>query len=153
VADEEPCHHADHDRDQGDAGEGRQFAVELLDRDRLRFRKRGLDEIVERPVPAVDGDADLDLKIRCEQDQRGTEDGPRRPGMRREHHPCAGEDYDAKGKIEVEPKRRCRPEYLHADATGRRRPDEIAGKAIPERHRHRRPDDGREKEHFRVGEK
>src|SRR5258706_1240249 len=42
--------------------------------------------------PAVDGDADLDLKIRGEQDQRGTEDGPQRPGMRREHHPGAGED-------------------------------------------------------------
>src|SRR5260370_30512477 len=42
VADEEPRHHADHDRDQGDAGEGRQFAVELLDRDRPRFRERSL---------------------------------------------------------------------------------------------------------------
>ncbi|OIQ69133.1 hypothetical protein GALL_492680 [mine drainage metagenome] len=34
MADEEARHHADHDRDEGDAGEGRQFAVELLDRDR-----------------------------------------------------------------------------------------------------------------------
>src|SRR6202790_5193016 len=93
--------------------------------------------------PAVDGDADLDLKIRGEQDQRGTEDGPQRPGMRREHHPGAGEDCDAKGKIEVEPKRGCRPEYLHADTSRRSRPDEITGKAIPERHRQRRPDDGR----------
>src|SRR3981189_815282 len=89
--------------------------------------------------PAVDGDAALDLKIRGEQDERGTEDGPRGPGLRREHHPGAGEGWEAKGHIEIEPKRLCRPEYLHADTSGRRRPDEITGKAIPERHRQRRP--------------
>src|SRR6202048_1949333 len=103
--------------------------------------------------PAVDGDADLDLKIRGEQDQRGTEDGPQRPAMRREHHPGGGEDDDAKRKIEVEPERARRPENLDADASRRRHPNEIAGIAIPERHRERRPGDRRQEEQFGSREK
>jgi hypothetical protein len=47
--------------------------------------------------------------------------------MRREHHPGGGEDDDAKRKIEVEPERARRPENLDADASRRRRPNEIAG--------------------------
>src|SRR5215471_6072486 len=54
VADEESRHHADYDGHECDAGKGRQFAVELLDRDRRRLRERGLDEVVKRSKPAVD---------------------------------------------------------------------------------------------------
>jgi hypothetical protein len=49
-------------------------------------------KLIAVAVAGKGGDADLDLKIRGEQDQRGTEDGPQRPGMRREHHLGAGED-------------------------------------------------------------
>ena len=145
VADEKPRQHADHDRDQRDAGKRRQFAVELLDRDRPRFRKRGLHEIVERPVPAVDGDADLDLEVGREQDQCGSQNRPDAPTVRRKRHPEAGEDRDANGKIEVEPERAAPTRTARRRQRPGRR-DQTLRIAVPERHRQRGPDQGRPKE-------
>ena len=118
------------------------------------FQVHGVDAggqvVIERSIPAVDSDAELDLKVGGEQDECGAENGP---GMRRIYHPCAGEYGNAEGKIEIEPERPRRPEQCYADNAGGRRPDEIIGEAIPECHRQCRPGDGRQKERFRAGKK
>ena len=59
-------------------------------------------KLIAVAVAGKGGDAGLDLKIRGEQDQRGTEDGPQRPGMRREHHLGYGlgaDPYDPRDNI------------------------------------------------------
>ena len=121
VADEEARQHADHDRDEGDAGEVEQPGVEFRRSSTGRdFAERRLDQVVERPVPVVDRDADLHLEIGGEEDQRRAEDRPAatRDAARR----CArtaAKSSDAEREVDVEPEERPRPETRDAD---RRRP-------------------------------
>src|SRR5690606_27156151 len=63
VADEEAREHAHRHRDEGDPGECDQLAVEIGNLDGRRLGQRCLDQVVERAVPVVDGDAYLDLEI------------------------------------------------------------------------------------------
>ena len=66
MADEKPGQDADSNGNQGNFGKSCQLGVKLKQRDRCRFRKRRLNKIVKRPVPTIDRDADLNLKIGCE---------------------------------------------------------------------------------------
>ena len=115
VADEEERQHPDHHRDQRDAEEGPDRAVVLGEGDFARPAERHLDQVVERPVPVVDRDADLDLEVGGEEDQRRAEDRPRPPGMRRHDAPDEREEPDGGDVVDVEPEERPRPEARDPD--------------------------------------
>jgi hypothetical protein len=66
VADKKLGQNADGHGNQCDFGETRKLGVELKQRDGCRFRERCLYKVVKRTVPAIDRDADLNLKIGCE---------------------------------------------------------------------------------------
>jgi len=70
MADEESGQDSDSYGNEGDFGKSCKLKVELKQGDRPGFRKRRLDEIVKWSVPVVDRDANLNLEVGSEQDQR-----------------------------------------------------------------------------------
>jgi hypothetical protein len=69
MADEESGQDAHSYGNQGNFGKSCKLEVKLKQRDGFGFRKRRLDEVVKRPVPVVDRDADLNLEVRGKQNQ------------------------------------------------------------------------------------
>ena len=118
MADKESGHDADRDGDEGNFGKRCKLEVELRQADGRGFRKRRLNEIVKRSVPVVDRDADLNLEIGSEQDQRRAKNRPARPRVGRQEHPGRCEQRDSRDKIEIEPQKWRRPKYSSADNLG-----------------------------------
>ena len=119
-----------------------------------RYTECRLNEIVERSIPIIDGDADLDLKVGDEYDESGAEDGPVEKGMRRDNAPSTCKDRDGGGKVEVEPQEWRGQEFRDSD--DRRRIGRWIGEADqgahvrgdeePEEHGGERPEGGRPEE-------
>ena len=156
VADEEARDDADHHRHQGDAEEGGDAVVEFADLDRARPRQRRLQQVVEGAVPVIDGDAHLHLEIGDEEDERGAEDRPPPPRMRRHRLPEGREQPDRRDEIEIEPEEGPRPEPPDPDECriALRQADmgaPVRGGGVPERHAERSPDQHRPEEGTGTG--
>src|SRR5690606_14677636 len=115
----------------------------------------------EGPAPVVDGNVELDGKIRRKQDESRSEDRPVLPGMRRVESPEQVERGQHGREIDVEPDERAGPEARNAEyrRDGRvRRPQaedgaQISSRDEPEHNSEQGPNGRAQEERLRLGEK
>ena len=131
--------------------------IELVNADLVRRCQRGLDKIVERSIPGVNGHPNLDQKPGNENNQRGTEDRPVLPAVRAVNKPEKGENAHAEYVEGVEhqvvegPEARRANRHILRCAGDPQQP--VAAARLPKDHRQQRPDKGRNKKRPRFGEK
>jgi len=164
VAGDEGCQDGGGNGDQRDPGERRKLPEELFLRDSAWLSQSLLDHVVEGAEPGVDHHVELNLEPQEEDDDRRNHHRPTEPAVR--HQPADQADEDGAGDdhVLVEPDvargldgdsgpvgvdRR----IGKADQTAEAKPGaEVAGKAVPEGHAERGPQDRGREEKFRVRE-
>ena len=115
MADEEIVHHPNYHGNQRDAKEDPHFMIELLNLHLMRSAQCGLNQVIERRIPGVDGNPDFNQKPGHKDNQRRAQYGPILPTVWTVDKPERGEQADAEKVICIKNQVIQRPEPGGAD--------------------------------------